>query len=130
MRISRGSDANSQSESRSATFTGVVWGDPVFPTLDGLTVNTVFFTPRARTYWHSHENGQLLIVSHGKGYVANREGEISSLSAGDLVHTPGGEEHWHGAAPGSFMVHTSVSLGKADWLEEVTEEQYDEVCRA
>jgi len=45
---------------------------------------------------------------------------------GDVVWIPPGEEHWHGAAPGSYMLHTAISLGDADWLEPVTDEEYEE----
>jgi quercetin dioxygenase-like cupin family protein len=33
------------------------------------------------------------------------------LQVGDVVHIPGGEKHWHGAAENTFMIHTAISLG-------------------
>jgi quercetin dioxygenase-like cupin family protein len=46
------------------------------------------------------------------------------LRPGDVVFTPGGEWHWHGAAPDHFMMHLAVSEGDADWGEHVTDEDY------
>ena len=65
-----------------STFTGDVWAEPVLPTTDGTTVNTVVFTPGARTYWHSHEHGQLLQVLVGKGLVCSAGGEPVEIQPG------------------------------------------------
>ena len=37
--------------------------------------------------------------------------------------TEPGEEHWHGADQGSYMIHTAVSLGVPEWLDPVTDEE-------
>jgi quercetin dioxygenase-like cupin family protein len=50
------------------------------------------------------------------------------LRAGDAVYAPPGEEHWHGAAPESFLLHTAISLGHTRWFGEVTAEQYRAAC--
>jgi quercetin dioxygenase-like cupin family protein len=65
-------------------------------------VNTVRFSPCARTAWHSHSLGRTLHVTDGSGVVATRDSVII-MRAGDTVHTPPGEEHWHGALPDHFM---------------------------
>jgi quercetin dioxygenase-like cupin family protein len=89
-----------------------------------IRVNSVFFEPRGRTFWHSHSVGQTLLVAAGRGMVETRDGEARVLTAGDVVWAPAGEVHWHGAAPDTFLSHTAVSLGQADWGEEVDEEHY------
>lgn len=89
-----------------------------------VRVNSVLFEPGARTYWHSHADGQLLLVASGRGVVETRDGDHRALRAGDSVWAPPGEEHWHGAAPDSFLVHTAVSLGATRWQEEVGDERY------
>jgi quercetin dioxygenase-like cupin family protein len=48
-----------------------------------------------------------------------------TIRAGDIVHTPGGEWHWHGAAPDRFMTHLAVSEGDAEWGEAVSAAEYD-----
>jgi quercetin dioxygenase-like cupin family protein len=119
VRIVNGTDPDSPSERRGATFTGEVWADPVLPATDGNTIATVFFAPGARTFWHRHERGQILQVLAGQGLVCTDGETPQPLRAGDTVWVPPGERHWHGAAPGSFMTHTAISLGTTEWAEEV-----------
>lgn len=92
---------------------------------DGVTINTVNFTPCARTYWHSHERGQILFVVAGLGLVQAEGGAVHFMRAGDTVWAPPGERHWHGAGPGSYVVHTAISLGTTSWGEPVSDDQYN-----
>ncbi|HXH96734.1 MAG TPA: cupin domain-containing protein, partial [Gaiellaceae bacterium] len=101
-----------------------VWADPVLPAEDGITVNAVFFEPGARTHWHSHDVAQVLYVTNGRGYLQSRDGTGGALTPGDIAHIAAGEEHWHGAAPDSYMLHVAVSVGGHEWLEPVSEEDY------
>jgi quercetin dioxygenase-like cupin family protein len=94
-------------------------------TADGISVNTGMFQPGSHTFWHSHEHGQVFIIGSGKGMIANRDGEARVVQAGDVIYTPPGEEHWHGAAPESFVTYTSISLGKTSFGEDVDEQDYD-----
>jgi quercetin dioxygenase-like cupin family protein len=126
MKINRGRESGAMSEQRTATFTGEVWADPVLAETDGVVVANVFFTPGARTHWHTHARGQFLVVTSGEGRARTRDGGGGELTAGDVVWIPPGEKHWHGAAPGSYMLHLAISLGEADWLEPVTDEEYEE----
>ena len=91
---------------------------------DGVTINTVSFTPGARTFWHSHQHGQILQVLAGRGLVQSEGGPVEVLHAGYTVWVPAGERHWHGAARDSFMTHTAISLGPTNWEEPVTEAEY------
>jgi quercetin dioxygenase-like cupin family protein len=122
MEISPGRAGSAGSERRTSTFTGEVWAAPVIPPRDELTINTVNFAPGARTYWHSHQDGQVLQVLAGEGRIATRGSAPQVLRPGDTVWAPPGEEHWHGAADGMFLVHTAISLGPVHWLEEVTDD--------
>ena len=70
----------------------------------------VHFTPGARTAWHNHSIGQSLYVTEGEGRVQTRGDK--SLRPGDTVFAPGGEWHWHGAAPDHLMTHLAVSEGR------------------
>lgn len=126
MHIVHGRAPGAVAEARGGTFTGTVWGDPVLPTTDGTTVNSVTFTPGARTFWHHHERGQLLVVTAGTGWVCTYGGPPQPLTVGDVVWVPPGERHWHGAGPGSILTHTAVSLGTTTWLDEVSETEYGE----
>ena len=126
MKINRGREPGTTSELRTATFTGDVWADMVVDQTDGVMVANVFFTPGARTHWHTHERGQVLVVVGGEGRARTREGGGGKLTPGDVVWIPPGEEHWHGAEPESYMLHLAISLGAADWLDPVTDEEYEE----
>jgi quercetin dioxygenase-like cupin family protein len=120
--------AGSPSQQRTATFTGTVYLDPVLAA-DGVMVNTVTFTPGARTYWHSHPGGQLLVATAGQGIIATRAGDVRVLATGDVVWAEPGEEHWHGAAPDSLLTHIAVSHGPTQWLDEVGRRDYDAARR-
>jgi quercetin dioxygenase-like cupin family protein len=95
-----------------------------------VRVNAVRFTPGARTAWHSHAVGQTLYVTDGRGLVQARGGEVTALRAGDVVHAPAGEWHWHGAAAEHYMTHLSITEAPGDdrpetvWGEHVTEAEY------
>jgi quercetin dioxygenase-like cupin family protein len=124
MRIARGR-AGTPTEERGPTFTGRVWADSVLPAEDGIVVNNVFFEPASRTHWHTHEVAQVLYVLAGEGRVQSRDGTGEKLTAGDTVHIPAGEEHWHGASPDSYLLHLAVSIGTTGWLEPVSDDDYE-----
>ena len=113
-----------------ANFTGDVYLNPVFSDDDApLVVGLVRFTPGARTNWHSHANGQLLVCTDGVGLVAGRDGTIIRLRAGESVWTPPGQEHWHGGTADTMMCHYAIlaetpARDATTWLEPVTDEQY------
>ncbi len=112
-------------------FTGSVRVDPLFQAPDPARIAgaSVTFEPGARTAWHTHPLGQTLIVTSGVGRVQRWEGPIEEIRPGDVVWFPPGEKHWHGAAPETAMTHIALQErrdGKAvDWLEKVTDEQYE-----
>lgn len=89
-------------------------------------LNHVFFTPSSRTYWHTHESGQILEVKMGSGWICDRGGKPRPISTGDIIVCEAGTEHWHGAAEGSVMMHLACSLGMTSWKEEVTDEEWRE----
>jgi quercetin dioxygenase-like cupin family protein len=111
-------------------FTGTVRIDPLFPvtTPAHAAGNSVTFEPGARTAWHTHPLGQILIVTAGCGRVQRRGGPIEEIRPGDVVWFEPGEKHWHGAAPTTAMTHIAIQEqldGKAvEWMEKVSDEQY------
>src|SRR4051794_4140689 len=112
-------------------FTGTVRIDPLFDAPSPARANgaSVTFEPGARTAWHTHPLGQTLIVMSGVGRAQRWGGAIEEIRPGDVVWIPPGEKHWHGAAPTTAMTHIAMQEkldGKpADWLEHVTDEQYE-----
>jgi quercetin dioxygenase-like cupin family protein len=106
-------------------FTGPVAGVHLAPDADPtLHVYAVSFAAGARTAWHAHDHGQLLICTAGAGQVGDRHGAIIALSPGTAVWTEPGEEHWHGAGPTQPMTHLAVQTAEsggdgATWAEPV-----------
>lgn len=85
----------------------------------------VQFAPGARSDWHNHPAGQILYVVSGAGLVQTQDGSTIEVSAGDVVHAPAGELHWHGARPDSPMLHLSLTTqGPAAWGSKVSDEEY------
>ncbi len=84
--------------------------------------------PGARSAWHTHPLGQILIVTDGVGWVQQWGGPVQVIRKGDIVWIPAGVKHWHGATPTTTMTHIAFQEqldGRAvDWLERVTDEQY------
>jgi len=104
-----------------------VWVDPITRGLppSHLNVATVRFTPGARSAWHSHDGGQTLYVTEGRGLIQVRGQQIIALNPGDVAYAPHGEEHWHGASPDHFMTHLSITEGAAHWGAHVTDAEYE-----
>ena len=117
-------------------FTGTVRIDPLFDAnAPARTAGTaVTFEPGARTAWHTHPQGQTLIVVSGLGLAQREGGPIEEIRPGDVVRFEPGEKHWHGASPATAMTHIAIQEtqdGKAvEWLEHVSDEQYGAYARA
>ena len=114
-------------------FTGDVWIDGIARGEEPsrVRVSAVRFSPAARTAWHSHALGQTLYVTEGRGLVQSRGCGIVEIRPGDIIYTPADEWHWHGAAPGHFMTHLSITEAtpagerpEPDWGEHVTDDEY------
>jgi quercetin dioxygenase-like cupin family protein len=115
-------------------FTGDVWFDVIAKGEEPsrMRVNTVRFAPGSRTAWHAHAVGQTLFVTEGVGLVQSRGTEVVEIRPGDLIHTPPGEWHWHGAAPEHFMTHIAMweapapdsHVPESEWGDLVPDEDY------
>jgi len=111
-------------------FTGSVRIDPLFsaPAPARAVGASVTFEPGARTAWHTHPLGQTLVVTAGCGWAQRWGGAVEEIRSGDVIWFAPGEKHWHGATATTAMTHFAVQEqldGKAvDWMEKVTDEQY------
>jgi quercetin dioxygenase-like cupin family protein len=112
-------------------FTGDTWYDVLAQgeVPSRIRVSVVRFSPGARTAWHAHALGQTLHVLEGVGRVQARGGPLLEMRAGETVHTPPREWHWHGAAPDRFMTHLAMWEAadegpESEWAEHVTDAEY------
>ncbi len=113
------------------SFTGTAWQQTVAvgETANPLHVARVTFEPGARTVWHTHPLGQILIATAGIGRFQLDGGPVLALRPGDSVTIAPGEKHWHGAAPDQLFIHISIQAAgdggeQATWLEPVSDEDY------
>ncbi|MFN8476554.1 MAG: cupin domain-containing protein [Kouleothrix sp.] len=117
-------------------FTGAVRVDPLFqaPAPARVRGASVTFEPGARTAWHTHPLGQTLIVTAGCGLAQRWGSPIEVIRPGDVIWFPPGEKHWHGASATTAMTHFAIQEeldGKTvDWLEKVSDEQYQAGTKA
>ncbi len=114
-------------------FTNTVWVKMLHTDEERLfdtQVYNVTFEPSARTHWHAHPGGQILLVTDGTGYYQEKGKPARKLRKGDVVAIPPEVVHWHGAGPQSEFVHigmsTRVHEGPAAWLGPVTDQDYAE----
>jgi quercetin dioxygenase-like cupin family protein len=111
-------------------FTGTVRIDPLFGASAPARAagNAVTFEPGARTAWHTHPLGQVLIVTAGCGLVQREGGPVEEIHPGDVVWFEPDEKHWHGASPTTAMTHIAIQEAldglAVEWMEKVTDEQY------
>jgi quercetin dioxygenase-like cupin family protein len=129
IRIAR-SDSLQSNKGSDQFFTGSVQVQQLFPGHDPSRTSggKVTFEPGARSAWHTHPLGQMLIVTEGTGWIQQWGGPIEEIRKGDVIWIPPGVKHWHGASPTMAMTHIAIQEqlnGKAvEWMEKVTDEQY------
>ena len=124
--------AGSQSSSEGPTdwLTGTVRIEPLFEAPEPARVRgaSVMFESGARTAWHTHPLGQMLIVTSGFGWAQRWGGPIEEIRPGDVVWFAPNEKHWHGATLTTAMTHIAIQealIGKVvEWMEKVSDEQY------
>ena len=111
-------------------FTGTVRIDPLFQAHDPARTSgaSVTFEPGARSAWHNHPMGQTLVVTAGSGWVQAWGGPVQEIGPGDVIWTPPGKKHWHGAKAATSLTHIAIQEalnGKVvEWMEKVGDDQY------
>ncbi|WP_455169598.1 cupin domain-containing protein, partial [Aegicerativicinus sediminis] len=115
----------------SELFTGNAYNYGLVPMDSTYTilVGNVFFEPGARSNWHTHPGGQILIITDGEGYHQLEGEPIQIMKKGDVVKCPPNRKHWHGASPNKGLqqlyIVPNTEKGIVNWLEAVTDEQYN-----
>ena len=115
---------------KNSNFTGTVWLNYLAETdsVHNVNIGAVTFAPGARTNWHYHNGGQILLVIAGRGLYQEKGKPVEVIETGEVVKCPPHIEHWHGATPTDTMTHiaigTNTNIGGAVWLKPVTDEEY------
>jgi quercetin dioxygenase-like cupin family protein len=94
-----------------------------------IGAGNVTFAPGARNHWHSHKIGQFLFVTAGEGWYQEWGKPAQFLKAGDVVNIPANAKHWHGATKDSWFVHLAITPGATEWLEAVTDGEYNSLLK-
>lgn len=113
-------------------FTGIAYLQMLIASdsLNPTSVGNVTFEPGARTKWHLHPGGQILLATDGIGYYQEKGQPIKILRKGDVIKCPPNIKHWHGASIDTHFVQvaiTNTQNGVPVWLEAVTDDEYTQV---
>ncbi len=111
-------------------FTGTAYLQPLIAadSLNATAVGNVTFEPGARSKWHVHPAGQILLVTNGVGYYQEKGQLKKILRKGDVIKCPPNIAHWHGASADTAFVQIAITgreKGETVWLEKVTDEDYN-----
>jgi quercetin dioxygenase-like cupin family protein len=114
-------------------FSGDAFLKPLLPKdkNNDFALGSVTFEPGARTHWHTHPRGQVLVVTEGDGFYQEKGKPARRIGKGDVVNIPENVEHWHGATADSKMVHIAITNYEGEknvtWLTPVTDQEFNEV---
>lgn len=111
-------------------FTGIAYLQMLMEadSLNANSVGNVTFEPGARTNWHLHPAGQIILVIDGVGYYQEKGNSKKILHKGDVVKCPPNVPHWHGASTDTAFVQVAITgreKGPTVWMATVTEEEYN-----
>ena len=113
-------------------FTGEAYLKPLLAkdSNNDFVTGNVTFQPGARTNWHLHPKGQILIVTEGEGLYQEKGKPAQVIKKGDVINIPVNIEHWHGASAQSKMIHIAITNYKGEenveWLQPVSDVEYNE----
>lgn len=92
-------------------------------------ISEVAFDAGSRNNWHTHPSNQILMIKEGTCYYQEEGGPIQKVNSGSVINILPGIKHWHGASPTEPMFHIAINIntdrGIVNWLEPVTEEEYN-----
>ena len=111
-------------------FTGIAYLQMLIDadSLNPTSVGNVTFEPGARSNWHLHPAGQIILALSGEGYYQEKGSPKKIISKGDAIKCPPNVPHWHGASAHSEFVQVAITgrqNGPTVWLEAVTDEEYN-----
>ncbi|RZK55606.1 MAG: cupin domain-containing protein [Pedobacter sp.] len=120
----KGEKGSSETFTGNAYPTALVDSDSIYNTV----VGNVYFEPGARSNWHSHPAGQILIITDGIGYHQIEGKPIEVIKKGSIVKCPPNVRHWHGASADvglqQLYIVPNTEKGIVSWDDPVTDEIY------
>lgn len=120
----KGEKINNSNFVGTAWLTSLVTADSVNQT----AVGSVTFEPGARTNWHFHPNGQIILALEGEGYYQEKGGPKLILRKGDVAKCPANVPHWHGASADKGFIQIAITgreKGETVWMQPVTDDEYN-----
>ena len=112
-------------------FTGKAWNTPLVAndSIYNTVIGNVYFEPGARSNWHIHPSGQILVITDGVGFHQIKGQPKQTIRKGDIVKCPPNVEHWHGASQDTGLqqmyILPKTEKGIVQWLQPVTDEEYN-----
>jgi quercetin dioxygenase-like cupin family protein len=99
----------------------------VTPVEDKYSVATAHykFSAGARTKWHMHSGGQVMLTEEGVSHHQNKGGPVMEMRAGEAYYVQPGVWHWHGATPTESSVQFNTTRGEITWGDEVTDAEFN-----
>jgi quercetin dioxygenase-like cupin family protein len=82
------------------------------------------FDPGARTKWHMHSGGQVMLTEEGVSHHQNKGGPVMEMHANESYYVQPGVWHWHGATPTESAVQFNTTRGDITWGDEVSEADF------
>lgn len=111
-------------------FTGKAWTKNLLPndSTYSTIVGNVYFEPGARSNWHTHPAGQILMITDGIGYHQIKGQARETIKKGDIIKCPPNIQHWHGASQHVGMMQMYIlpktEKGLVKWLQKVSDQEY------
>ncbi len=113
-----------------SNFTGNVWLNNLVKadTINQNAVGSVTFEAGARTKWHTHPAGQIILAIDGIGYYQEKGSPKIIVKKGDVIKCPADIAHWHGASAETKFIQVAITgreKGETIWMEPVTDSEYN-----
>jgi quercetin dioxygenase-like cupin family protein len=114
-----------------SNFTGKAWNTGLVSQDSGIStlVGNVYFEPGARSNWHLHPSGQILVITDGVGYHQIAGQSRQTIRKGDVIKCPPNVLHWHGASKDTGLqqmyIIPDAKTGVVDWKQPVTDDEYN-----
>jgi quercetin dioxygenase-like cupin family protein len=89
-----------------------------------LRVSRIHFDAAARTYWHVHTAGQVIVAEDGQGLYQEQGGAIKTFVPGQAIYLKANVPHWHGAGRTTPVTQATMYGGSLKWLDPVTDAEY------